>query len=80
MNGDLADLYDQYLEPDWRTRVNDKEMWNNLGFLYTQLEQFDKASAAYQQALAIDPKFDLARNNLAIVQGKAKLAHAALKR
>ncbi len=27
INGDLADLYDQYLEPDWRTRWNDKGMW-----------------------------------------------------
>jgi len=27
VNGDLADLYDQYLEPDWRTRWNDAGMW-----------------------------------------------------
>ncbi len=27
VNGDLADLYDQYLEPDWRSRWNDKSMW-----------------------------------------------------
>jgi len=27
VNGDLADLYDQYLEPDWRNRWNDLEMW-----------------------------------------------------
>src|SRR6185437_9348018 len=27
INGDLADLYDQYLEPDWRTRWNDAAMW-----------------------------------------------------
>ena len=27
INGDLADLYDQYLEPDWRTRWNDTAMW-----------------------------------------------------
>ena len=27
VNGDLADLYDQYLEPDWRTRWNDSAMW-----------------------------------------------------
>ncbi|HZL57184.1 MAG TPA: alpha-glucan family phosphorylase, partial [Bryobacteraceae bacterium] len=27
VNGDLADLYDQYLEPDWRDRWNDREMW-----------------------------------------------------
>ncbi len=27
VNGDLADLYDQYLEPDWRNRWNDLDMW-----------------------------------------------------
>jgi starch phosphorylase len=27
VNGDLADLYDQYLEPDWRNRWNDLAMW-----------------------------------------------------
>jgi glycogen phosphorylase len=27
VNGDLSDLYDQYLEPDWRSRLNDTEMW-----------------------------------------------------
>ncbi|MDE3196829.1 MAG: alpha-glucan family phosphorylase [Acidobacteriota bacterium] len=27
VNGDLADLYDQYLEPDWRQRWRDIEMW-----------------------------------------------------
>ena len=27
LNGDLADLYDQYLEPDWRNRWNDLDMW-----------------------------------------------------
>jgi starch phosphorylase len=27
INGDLADLYDQYLEPDWRSRWHDRAMW-----------------------------------------------------
>jgi starch phosphorylase len=27
VNGDLADLYDQYLEPDWRERWKDLDMW-----------------------------------------------------
>ena len=27
LNGDLADLYDQYLEPDWRKR------WNGPGYV-----------------------------------------------
>jgi starch phosphorylase len=28
VNGDLADLYDRYLEPDWRNRWNDLGIWN----------------------------------------------------
>ncbi|MBV9303669.1 MAG: alpha-glucan family phosphorylase [Acidobacteriaceae bacterium] len=27
INGDLATLYDQYLQPDWRERVEDTKMW-----------------------------------------------------
>ncbi len=27
INGDLASLYDQYLQPDWRERLEDTKMW-----------------------------------------------------
>ena len=30
INGDLADLYDQYLEPDWRERWSDQSVWNQV--------------------------------------------------
>jgi starch phosphorylase len=30
LNGDLALLYDQYLEPDWRQRFNDDGIWNHV--------------------------------------------------
>lgn len=30
VNGDLADLYNQYLEPDWRTRWNDPTVWKQI--------------------------------------------------
>jgi glycogen phosphorylase len=30
LNGDLALLYDQYLEPDWRQRFNDSEIWKQV--------------------------------------------------
>ena len=30
LNGDLADLYDQYLSPDWRERWSDKEVWRQV--------------------------------------------------
>ncbi|HUA61175.1 MAG TPA: alpha-glucan family phosphorylase [Verrucomicrobiae bacterium] len=30
LNGDLGQLYDQYLEPDWRQRFNDDEIWKQV--------------------------------------------------
>ena len=30
LNGDLALLYDQYLEPDWRDRFNDPDIWEQV--------------------------------------------------
>ncbi|HEV3334064.1 MAG TPA: alpha-glucan family phosphorylase [Bryobacteraceae bacterium] len=30
LNGDLAALYDQYLEPDWRDRMNDPSVWHQV--------------------------------------------------
>ncbi len=30
LNGDLSDLYDQYLEPDWRNRWNDPSVWAQI--------------------------------------------------
>jgi len=30
VNGDLAALYDQYLEPDWRARWNDAAVWSQV--------------------------------------------------
>ena len=30
LNGDLADLYDQYLEPDWRNRWGDAAVWAQI--------------------------------------------------
>ena len=30
LNGDLSMLYDQYLEPDWRQRFNDRGIWDHI--------------------------------------------------
>ncbi|HZQ50589.1 MAG TPA: alpha-glucan family phosphorylase [Bryobacteraceae bacterium] len=30
INGDLAGLYDQYLQPDWRERLEDTNMWEQV--------------------------------------------------
>ena len=49
---------------------NDRDMWNNLGYLYTQRMDWVKAASAYQKAIQIDPHFDLARRNLAVVLQK----------
>ncbi len=51
----------------------DKDMWNNLGYLYTERQDWSRAAAAYQKALEIDPQFDLARN-LAVVLQKSSAA------
>jgi O-antigen ligase/Tfp pilus assembly protein PilF len=49
---------------------DDKDMWNNLGYLFTQRQEWPKAASAYQKALEIDPGFALARRNLAVVLQK----------
>jgi starch phosphorylase len=30
LNGELAALYDQYLQPDWRERINDPSIWEQV--------------------------------------------------
>src|SRR5579884_3938793 len=30
LNGDLAELYDQYLQPDWRERFNEPAIWDQV--------------------------------------------------
>jgi O-antigen ligase/Tfp pilus assembly protein PilF len=42
----------------------DKDMWNNFGYLETQLGHWSQAAHAYQKALDLDPTFELARRNL----------------
>ncbi|MGI8959488.1 MAG: alpha-glucan family phosphorylase [Bryobacteraceae bacterium] len=36
INGDLATLYDQYLQPDWRERLEDAKMWELVHEIPTQ--------------------------------------------
>lgn len=31
LNGDLASLYDQYLQPDWREQYPEKDVWDHIG-------------------------------------------------
>jgi starch phosphorylase len=36
INGDLASIYDQYLQPDWRERLDDAKMWEAVGEIPAQ--------------------------------------------
>lgn len=51
---------------------HDKDMWNNLGYYYTQVGDWANARAGYEQALALDPQFVLAKQNLAVVMARIK--------
>jgi len=74
----VADLETLYLQ-GVRVFPGDKEMWNNLGYLYTQEHDWTGAAEAYKNALAIDPQFGLARQNLAVVMTKVEGASGASK-
>jgi tetratricopeptide (TPR) repeat protein len=43
-----------------------RDVWNNLGFLYTKTGDNESALAAYRKALEIAPDFELARKNYRI--------------
>ncbi|MDX1920968.1 MAG: tetratricopeptide repeat protein [Candidatus Caenarcaniphilales bacterium] len=49
---------------------NDPKIWNNLGVAYYDNGRFAQASAAYSQALAMDPMYEAAKKNLELVRGK----------
>jgi tetratricopeptide (TPR) repeat protein len=51
---------------------NDKDLWNNLGYVEIQRGRWNEAYEAYRRALAIDPQFDVARRNLALVAAKLR--------
>jgi glycogen phosphorylase len=36
INGDLGSLYDQYLQPDWRERLEDAKMWEQVNEIPSQ--------------------------------------------
>jgi tetratricopeptide (TPR) repeat protein/O-antigen ligase len=49
---------------------NEKDFYNNLGFLYIKIGQDYKALECYQKALQIDPNFEYARRNYSILAKK----------
>lgn len=60
----------EYLERSRDLNPNDPKIWNNLGVAYYDNGQFAKSSAAYSQALGLDPAFETARRNLELVRDK----------
>ena len=48
----------------------DKDVWNNLGFLYSQANEQEKAVDAYKKALELDTDFQMARRNYAFSLSK----------
>ncbi len=55
-------LFKQYvlLQPE------NKDIWNNLGYLYTKTSRDELAMQAYKKAIEIDPDFELARKNIEV--------------
>lgn len=47
-----------------------RDIWNNLGYLYTRLNRHEDAIGAYKRALEVDPDFELAKKNLNIINSK----------
>lgn len=58
----------------------DRDLWNNLGFLYTKLEKHQEALEAYAHALRLDATFSLAWNNFRIaLRALGKKEHPLLQ-
>lgn len=49
---------------------NNKDIWNNLGFLYTKIKNNEKAYESYKKAILIDPDFELAKRNIYVILKK----------
>jgi len=57
---DVQALYEQAT----RAFPNDRDLWNNLGYVYTKRQEWQDAYRAYRRALEISPDFTLAWQNL----------------
>ena len=44
------------------------DAWNNLGWAYQKMGFLERAAPAYENALAIQPDYERARNNLALIR------------
>lgn len=55
-----------------------KDTMNNIGYLYTRLDDHETAATWYRRALEIDPDFALARRNMAVSLSRLGRRDAAL--
>ena len=47
-----------------KIKNNDHEIYNNIGVIYSELNNFEKAILSYRQAVKFNPKYSIAYNNL----------------
>jgi tetratricopeptide (TPR) repeat protein len=52
--------------------------WGNLGICLMMQERYDEAEAALRRALVIDPRYTLAKNNLAALPETRRTGHPAM--
>ncbi|MTI26515.1 tetratricopeptide repeat protein, partial [Fulvivirga kasyanovii] len=61
-------------------KINDPKtyssIYNNLGLIYKNLEQFDSAAYCYQKVIQINENNGLAKNNVVIYLNMARMHHA----
>jgi tetratricopeptide (TPR) repeat protein len=67
-------LYDELL----RERPDSPKLWNERGVALHQTGDHAGAAESYRQALAVDPAYSIARNNLAVAQFHAGKADEAV--
>ncbi|MEA3315177.1 MAG: tetratricopeptide repeat protein [Campylobacterota bacterium] len=53
-------------------KSKDEEYYNNMGVVYYNKKEYDKAIKSYKKAIEINPNHELAKNNLKIVEDKIK--------
>lgn len=54
------------------------DAYNNIGCAYNAMDQFDKSAEAFKMALAINSKYELAKNNLPISQAHRPISTDAI--
>nr|BDA97130.1 photosystem I assembly protein Ycf37 [Cryptomonas borealis] len=66
-------------ECDKSDRTNLTNLYNAIGFTYSQTNQFDMSIYYYEEAISISPNYIVALKNLAYSYEKKKLFHKAIE-